>query len=97
MSVQLSQYRELYFSEAREKLASIAAALRKLERAPGEQAAFDAAFRATHTLKGMSATMGYDEITVFAHAFEDLLESARDHSDGVSNADIYPLFIPSIT
>ena len=92
MAVQLSQYRELYFSEAREKLASIAAALRKLERAPGEQAAFEAAFRATHTLKGMSATMGYDELTVFAHAFEDLLESAREHSDGVSNADIYPLF-----
>jgi chemotaxis protein histidine kinase CheA len=92
MSVQLDQYRELYFSEAREQLAAIASALRKLERAPGERAPLEIVSRATHTLKGMSATMGYDEITVFAHAFEDLLQSVRAHSDGASNGDIYPLF-----
>jgi two-component system chemotaxis sensor kinase CheA len=92
MPVELSQYRELYFSEAHEQLAAMAAALRKLERAPGERAPLEVAFRATHTLKGMSATMGYDEITVFAHAFEDLLQSVRDHSDGGSIGDIYPLF-----
>jgi two-component system, chemotaxis family, sensor kinase CheA len=92
MSVQLAQYRDLYFSEAHEQLANIAAALRKLERAPGERAHLDAAFRSVHTLKGMSATMGYDEIAVFAHAFEDLLQSVRGRSDGISNGNIYPLF-----
>lgn len=91
MSVQLAQYRDLYFSEAHEQLGAIAAALRILERKPGERNALDVAFRAAHTLKGMSATMRYDEISVFAHAFEDLLQSTLGHSNS-PGASIYPLF-----
>ncbi len=92
MSVQLAQYRELYFSEAREQLGRIAEALRKLERAPGDGTAFKAASRAAHTLKGMSATMGYDEMTVFAHALEDLLQSLHEHAHGDPITLIHPLF-----
>jgi two-component system, chemotaxis family, sensor kinase CheA len=92
MSVQLAQYRDLYFSEAHEQLDTIADALRKLERAPGDRPPLDAALRATHTLKGMSAMMGYDEITTFAHAFEDLIQSALDHFGARSTDDTYPLF-----
>lgn len=92
MSVQLAQYRELYFSEAREQIGHIADALRKLERAPGDRIALKAAFRAAHTLKGMSATMGYDEVTVFSHALEDLLQSLREHRGSGPTALNYTLF-----
>lgn len=92
MSIQLAQYRDLYFSESHEQLAGIAASLKKLEETPGDKSAFEAAFRGAHTLKGMSATMGYDEITIFAHTFEDLLQSNRDKPAGESGADIYTLF-----
>jgi two-component system, chemotaxis family, sensor kinase CheA len=92
MSIQLAQYRELYFSEAREQLERIADALSKLERAPGDRTAIKAAFRAAHTLKGMSATMGYDEMTVLAHALEDLLQSVREQAGDASAAHISPLF-----
>lgn len=92
MAVELAKYRELYFSEAHEQLGHIAAALRELELAPDERNALEAASRATHTLKGMSATMGYDQVVVLAHAFEDLLGSVRDRPSGPSSANFYPLF-----
>lgn len=92
MPVEVADYRDLFFSEAHEQLSSIGAAIRKLDRDPGDRAAFQEALRASHTLKGMSATMGYDEITVFVHAFEDLLESSRGQSKYALNNGVQPLF-----
>lgn len=92
MSIELAEYRDLFFCGAHEELESISAAIRKLDRDPGDVVAFQHALRAAHTLKGMAATMGYDEITVIAHAFEDLLESACDRSKGASDVGIPPLF-----
>src|SRR5919199_695212 len=92
MSFDLSHYRDLYFSEAHEQLELIADGLRGLERAPGDRAAMDAAFRAAHTLKGMSATMGYDDLTASAHALEDLLEKVRSDSSGATSPHVRLLF-----
>lgn len=91
MAVELAEYRDLFFSEAHEQLASISAALLRFERDPGDGAAFQQAVRATHTLKGMAATMGFDEVTVLTHAFEDLLQSANNQHNRTSNTGIPPL------
>ncbi len=89
MPLQTSEYRDLYFSEAHQQLDRIAEALRQLERARDDREALETAFRATHTLKGMSATMGYDPITASAHALEDLLQSVRAHPEGAKVSDLF--------
>jgi two-component system chemotaxis sensor kinase CheA len=84
MSFNLTDYRDLYFSEAHEQLALIGEELTKLQRTPTDRGALEAAFRAAHTLKGMSATMRYDRLTQSAHELEDVLERMRSNGGSVS-------------
>jgi len=68
----------LFLAEGRELLDRVDRELLALEQAPGTCAAVDAAFRALHSLKGMSATVGLDEVAAVLHAGESLLAAARD-------------------
>ncbi len=61
----------LFLEGAREQLEAIEPALAALSRGQGEQAA-PALRRAWHSLKGMSATMGYEGLAGLAHAAEEL-------------------------
>src|SRR5687767_15989236 len=53
-----------------------------LDRAPGEpaQGAVDDFFRAAHSIKGMAASMGYQQTTALSHALEDLMDPVRSGS-----------------
>jgi two-component system, chemotaxis family, sensor kinase CheA len=72
-----SKYTELYSAETRELLATITQALLALERSPGEREHVDALFRAFHTVKGMSAAMGFDGVASLAHEAETVLDLVR--------------------
>ncbi len=80
VSADLEKYRSLYFTEAQEQLAEIVSSLDALTDAPTDLSLVEAAFRATHTLKAMSATMGYTDLTRSAHALEDLLARVRNEN-----------------
>ncbi|MHB9154419.1 MAG: Hpt domain-containing protein, partial [Endomicrobiales bacterium] len=73
----LSQFKEVFVSEAKEHLVALNAALVELEKKPSNKDELNAIFRAAHTLKGMSATMGYDNITNLTHHMEDVLDKLR--------------------
>lgn len=88
MPLALDKYRSLYFGEAQQQLDLIQQHLRELEASPSERAPVDAAFRAAHTLKAMSATMGYQDLTRSAHALEDLLVRVRDDDEPPSALNI---------
>lgn len=81
MSVDLEKYRSLYFAEAQEQLAALNRHLDALADNPQDRAELNHAFRVAHTLKAMSATMGYGELTRAAHALEDLLARTRGQPD----------------
>ncbi|MBC7843473.1 MAG: chemotaxis protein CheA [Gemmatimonadaceae bacterium] len=68
----------LFLAEGRELLNRVDAELLLLERAPDARNALDAVFRAVHSLKGMSATVGLTAATAALHAGESLLSNARD-------------------
>lgn len=51
--------------------------LLQLERHPEDGRAVDALFRAAHSLKGMSATMGFDGLSKIAHSLESFLDPYR--------------------
>ncbi|MHB1311085.1 MAG: chemotaxis protein CheA [Gemmatimonadaceae bacterium] len=78
------RYAELFRSESREQLSEINRALLDLEQAPGDVQPVTVLFRAVHTLKGMSATMGYTAVAAFAHELESLLDRVRNGDQGIS-------------
>jgi two-component system chemotaxis sensor kinase CheA len=73
----LRRYAELFLTESREHLSAINHHLLELERTPQASEPVSAIFRAVHTVKGMSATMGYRAVTELAHELESLLDRVR--------------------
>lgn len=76
----MSQYRTLFLTEAREYLQEIGRCVVELEASPEGRAEIDELFRAAHSLKGMAASMDYPEIVTLAHYMEDLMSRVRGES-----------------
>ena len=90
-----SRYADLFLTESQEHLSAINHALLELERAPDSSESVNALFRAVHTIKGMSATMGYVSVAELAHELETLLDQLRRGSRGVNGDVIDALFTAS--
>src|SRR5688572_5515719 len=73
----LSRYADLFLTESRENLSAINHLLLELERAPTASEPLSAIFRAVHTMKGMSATMGYEAVAALSHELETVLDAVR--------------------
>jgi two-component system, chemotaxis family, sensor kinase CheA len=78
------QYLEVFLDESREHLQAINDNLLRLENAPTEIDIVQEIFRSAHTLKGMSATMGYEDIASLTHQMENVLDKIRHHELEVS-------------
>jgi len=72
----LSKYRQLFLDESREHLQVMNRELLRLEQ-EGESGGVDALFRAAHSIKGMSGSMGYVAVVALSHALEDALDRLR--------------------
>ena len=88
----LAKYAALFQSESREQLSTMNEELLALERAPTAAEPVSAVFRAVHTMKGMSATMGYATVTALAHELESLLDRVRHSEITVDRAVTDTLF-----
>jgi two-component system chemotaxis sensor kinase CheA len=73
----MSKYVKMYVSESQDRLQRMDALLLTLEKDGGDRAAIDTVFREAHSIKGMSASMGYEELSKVAHRLEDFLEQFR--------------------
>lgn len=73
-----SKYKALYLQETNSHLSGIEAGLLELEK--GSVSEVDNLFRHYHSIKGMSASMGYEPLKVLAHEEEGLLEKIRSKS-----------------
>ena len=76
--IDLSQFRDLFIDEGQEYVRTLNQCMLTLERTPDDADSLEAVFRAAHSLKGISATMGYDTLATLAHAAEDVLHKLRD-------------------
>lgn len=72
-----SQYAELFLTESREHVSSVNHWLLELERGTGGDEPVREIFRSVHTVKGMSATMGYAVVAELSHEMETLLDRMR--------------------
>jgi two-component system, chemotaxis family, sensor kinase CheA len=77
MKLDPSRYAELFRTESREQLAAINRALLLLEEGGDTTEPVSVVFRAVHTVKGMSATMGYHAVAEFSHELESVLDRMR--------------------
>ena len=77
--METSQYLGIFIDESNENLQTINEGLLDLEKDPTNMEHIEVIFRAAHTLKGMSATMGYEELTTLTHQMEDVLDLVRNN------------------
>lgn len=92
MEMDISQYKDLFITEAQEHLDALNKFLLQLESDPRNLDVVTEIFRSAHTLKGMSATMGYDQLTELAHEMENLLEHLRTGSIEITTLVVDTLF-----
>ncbi len=82
------EYLPAFLAEAREHVQALGLAVVRIEAAPADKATADQVFRIAHTLKGMSATMGFEAIATLTHAMEDVFELLRQRTGGLSREAI---------
>lgn len=73
----MSPYRALFLAEAREHLTTMNDQAIALEQQRSDSATLNALFREAHSVKGMAATMGYEQTARLAHHLEDCLDDFR--------------------
>lgn len=88
----VSQYLDLFLEESMEHLQALNTGLLNLENNPERLDIVDEIFRSAHTLKGMSATMGYDSITQLTHKMENLLGKIKENVIDLNQEVINALF-----
>ncbi|MEK4165942.1 chemotaxis protein CheA [Anoxybacillus sp. FSL W8-0104] len=80
----MSQYLEVFIDESREHLQTINEQLLELEKNPDDVAIVNEIFRSAHTLKGMSATMGFEDLANLTHQMENVLDAIRNEKISVT-------------
>lgn len=80
----VSQYLDMFIEESKEHLQACSEQLLALENDPDDLAIVNEVFRAAHTLKGMSATMGYEDIADLTHKMENVLDAIRNSKINVT-------------
>lgn len=75
--METNQYLGIFIDESTEHLDTLYEQLLELEKNPDEKSIIEEIFRAAHTLKGMSATMGYDELATLTHKLENIFDGIR--------------------
>lgn len=74
----MNQYLEVFIEESKEHLQLCSEQLLELEKNPEDLSVVNEIFRAAHTLKGMSATMGYEDLANLTHKMENVLDAIRN-------------------
>lgn len=88
MSIDLSQFFEVFFEESFEGLDIMETEL--LNLVPGEEdlETINTIFRAAHSIKGGSATFGFNSIANFTHVLETLLDQIREGERDITSEHI---------
>ncbi len=92
MTVDMSQYLQLFIDETRENLQALNEALLLLEKNPGDTQVLNEIFRIAHTIKGTSGTMGFNRMATLTHDMENVLQVLRSGEVRVTSRLVDLLF-----
>jgi two-component system chemotaxis sensor kinase CheA len=81
--METSEYLPMFLAEGREHLQELNLAVVRIEERPDDQETVDEIFRIAHSLKGMSATMGFAGMAALTHEMEDVFELLRQRKGGL--------------
>src|SRR4051794_11634447 len=88
----VSDYLPMFLAEGREHLQNLNLALVKVEQDRSDAETTNEIFRIAHSLKGMSATMGFGRMASLTHEMESVMETLRSRADGVGRPVVDALF-----
>jgi len=77
MTIDMSQFYQVFFDEAEELLAEKEKLLLAVDISAPDSEDLNAIFRAAHSIKGGAATFGFTDITEVTHMLESLLDRIR--------------------
>lgn len=86
------QYLQVFLDESLENTQLLNKVCLKMEQSSPEDNDFATLFRAAHTLKGMSATMGFTGMASLTHHLEDVLGHLRQHPEQMTSAFVDTVF-----
>ena len=88
----VSQYLEIFISEAEEHIQDLSDCIMSLEDDPEDKDTINEIFRAAHSLKGMAGTMGYKRMQRLTHDMENVFQEVRSDNIKVTSELIDILF-----
>ncbi|MBD7916340.1 chemotaxis protein CheA [Clostridium sp. Sa3CUN1] len=88
----VSQYMSMFLEESMDNLQTLNEALLDLEQEPNDIDKLNQIFRVAHTIKGMAATMGFNNIAELTHKMEDILSEFREGKLNVTREVVTVLF-----
>ena len=84
MAIDLAQFHQTFFDESLEGLDAMESGLLNLDVGAADVDAINTIFRAAHSIKGGSATFGFNDIAKFTHVMETLLDETRSGKRNVT-------------
>jgi two-component system chemotaxis sensor kinase CheA len=77
MTIDLSQFYQVFFEESQEHLDNMEALLLDLDLDAPDDEQLNAIFRAAHSIKGSAGTFGFTDLAEVTHVLENLLDRIR--------------------
>ncbi|KAB8138757.1 chemotaxis protein CheA [Gracilibacillus oryzae] len=90
-----SEYLEVFIEESKENIQSLNDQLLILENEPANMDTVGEIFRSAHTLKGMAATMGFQDLADLTHKMENVLDAVRNSKLSI-NSDIIDVIFQAV-
>ena len=78
MSIDISQFHDVFFEESFEGLDAMESGLLNLDIGAADVEAINTIFRAAHSIKGGAGTFGFMAVSEFTHVMETLLDEMRN-------------------
>src|ERR687894_257445 len=79
----INEYLPMFLAEGREHLQELNLSVVRIEEHPDDPETVDEIFRIAHSMKGMSATMGFAGMAALTHEMENVFELLRQRSGGL--------------
>ncbi|MDG2052075.1 MAG: Hpt domain-containing protein [Myxococcota bacterium] len=92
MSLDRAKYERLFLEETSEYLAEMSQSLLSLEKDDAFVESVDTIFRLAHSIKSMAASVGQDDIAIFAHGLEDRMQAIRTRGSLSDSGELSLLF-----
>jgi two-component system chemotaxis sensor kinase CheA len=88
MSIDLSQFHQVFYEESYEGLDAMERGLLEMDVTAPDDEVINTIFRAAHSIKGGAGTFGFNQVAGFTHVIETLLDEVRSGDRGLDQSSM---------